>query len=637
MRRPQGMLGWTLLLLSAWPLPARGEHPPVMLLDQAGHKVIESGMPISTMQSCGHCHDTPFIASHSYHASLGSDERQSPGSLPSGRPWDWSPGPFGRWSPLVYRYLPPGGDSRADRDTAEWIAEFGRHVGGGPSMVEMNCFLCHTSKPDNQARLKELRQGRPEWSNTATLASLGLVQRSPDGWACQREAFLSDGRLPAAKLGIRKPKSENCGLCHGLADRGGQPVALELSLRQWSTATEGQVFSPQRISESAVNVQDKERLTRPWDVHAERLLECTSCHFSLNDPAFYEPTPRSRPTHLAFEPRRLTVGQYVERPTHQFAKGRTSQGTLARHLDGTMRRCADCHNAIDTHPWLPYPEAHFARLSCEACHIPQVFAPAIRQVDWTLLTPDGEPQIRWRGIVRDPKNPTSLVTGFRPVLLPKQDLDGRTRLVPHNLVSAWYWVEGTDAPRPVRIADLKAALLQDGKYHPAVAAALNVGQGRPADEPSPMLDTPEKVDAVRRRLEAVGVVKPHIEAEIQPFGLHHGVGPAKWATRKCETCHAADSRLGERFVLASYVPGSVLPKLVGDSGVELRGQLQSDAQGQLAFQPSTQDASLYVLGHNRWRWVNALGSISLVGVVLGAVIHAGLRAGVAWKKPKTKT
>jgi hypothetical protein len=646
--------------------PTRAEHPPVTLVDHDGRNVIESGKPISTMRSCNHCHDTQYIATHSYHVSLGSDETAAPGTISGGRAWDWSPGAFGRWNPLDYRYLTPYGDSRLDQGTAAWIAGFHRHAGGGPAwfgqkgrplaeraldgqrdpdafvldlrgtpqpwdwqksgVVEMNCFVCHTPKPDNSARIRELDAGRFQWANTATLASTTLIRRTQDGWAYQREAFLPDGRVDARRLGVREPKSENCGLCHGRVDRGVEPVNLEFSLAQWSTATKGQVFSPQRISESALNLKDKEHLARPWDVHAERLLECTSCHFSTSNPAFHEPTPRTQPKHLKFDPRRLTVGEYLKRPSHQFAKGHTSQGTLARNLDGTMRRCEGCHNAADAHNWLPYQEAHFSRLSCEACHVPQVYSPAIRQVDWTLLTPSGDPQIRWRGIAGDPANPTAPVDGFRPVLLPAQGMNGRTRLVPHNLISAWYWVEGGATPRPVRLIDLKAAILQNGKYHPEVAAVLEIHGGQPATTNTFLLDTPARVDAVRRRLEAVGVVQPHIEAEIQPYSLHHGIGPAKWATRKCETCHTADSRLSERFALASYAPGGILPKLVADSGIELNGQLQIGSDGQLDYQPSTRQASLYVLGHNRWNWINVLGALSLLTVVVGVVVHAGLRA-----------
>jgi hypothetical protein len=604
-------------------------HPAVGLLDADGKNVLDSDRPVSTMRTCGACHDTKYIAAHSYHVSLGSDERSLPGQVPGGRPWDWSPGAFGRWNPLFYRYLSPPGDARLDLTTEAWIAIFPRHVGGGPALigesqkntgVELNCFLCHIAKPDNQARLNELRKSRFSWANTATLAATGLVHPAKEGWSYNHDAFLPDGKLDADNLGLREPRSANCGLCHGLADRSNQPLKLDLALQQWATATKGQVFSPQRISDSGVNIVDKEHLARSWDVHAERLLECSSCHFSLNNPAFYEPTPRSRPQHLKFEPRRLAPGEYIQQPSHQFAKGHTAQGTLARHLDGTMRRCEDCHNAQDTHGWLPYQEAHFARLSCEACHIPQVYAPAIRQVDWTLLTPSGEPRIQWRGIDGDPSNPTALVRGFSPVLLPASSLDGRNRLVPHNLVTAWYWVEGGNSPRPVRLADLKSAMIQDGKYHPKIAGVLGEAQAT--------LDTPEKVEAVRKRLVAVGVVEPRIEAEVQPYSLHHGVGPAKWATRRCETCHAERSRLGEPFVLASYVPGGVVPKAVDDSETELRGYLQI-GDGQLTYRPSTTEASLYILGHNHRLWVNALGGLSLAGVVLGVVIHAGMRVKTA--------
>lgn len=648
---------------------ALAEHPPVTLLDHEGKNVLESGQPVSTMRSCSHCHDTGYISTHSYHTWLGSNEQAPAGKVPGGHPWDWSPGAFGRWNPLVYRYLTPRGDSRLDLGTAEWIELFRRHVGGGPAQygqegkplvdrpaadatspdnqvidsagrphewnwqrsgtVEMNCFLCHTAEPDNQARLKELAEGRFQWANTATLASTGLVQPKQDGWTYRREAFSADGKLDAAKLGIREPRSENCGQCHGLTDRGQEPLKLELSVRQWSTATKGQVFSPQRISESAANVKNKEHLARPWDVHAERLLECASCHFSINNPAFYEPSSSSRPGHLAFEPRRLAPGQYIEKPSHQFAKGRTSQGTLARHLDGTMRDCRDCHRADQAHRWLPYQEVHFASLSCEACHIPQSHAPAIRQVDWTLLSPSGEPQIQWRGVEGDPRNPTARISGFRPVLLPKKGLDGQSRLVPHNLISSWYWVEGEKESRPVRLADLRAAICVNGTYHPEVARVL--GDGRA------VLDTAEKVDVVRRRLEAVGVVKPRIEAEVQPYSLHHGVGPARWATRTCETCHTEGSRLGEAFELASYVPAGRLPRVVGDSGVELSGQMQAVGRGQLAYCPSTRQASLYVLGHDRWLWVNAIGGLSLVAVAFGVVVHAGMRVRLARRKPKGRS
>jgi hypothetical protein len=331
---------------------------------------------------------------------------------------------------------------------------------------------------------------------------------------------------------------------------------------------------------------------------------------------------------LRFEPRRLAIHEYLHRPRHNFAKGHTAQGTVARHLDGTMRRCNDCHQAELTHDWLPYREAHFARLSCEACHIEKAHAPALAEVDWTMLDRAGQARSVWRGIEGDPQDPDAPVPGFRPVLLPREDLDGQQRLVPHNLVTAWFWVEqGGDgaSPRPVRLADLRAALLQGDGYHPEILAALDAdGDGQLAPEEH-VLDESPKVEAVRARLAAVGVREPEIRAEIQPYGLHHGVGPAATALRDCERCHQQDSRVSEPMVLAGRVPGGVLPEPVGDSRVHLAGRIERRTGGGLTYRPETSQASLYVLGHDDWPWVNWLGLLSVGAVVAGAAVPGVLR------------
>jgi hypothetical protein len=672
-------------------LPLRGAealaplHPAVLLVDADSAPVAKSGRPVSAMHSCGKCHDTRYIAMHSYHVSLGSDEQTAVGSIAQRRAWDYGPGSFGRWNPLTYRYLTPPGDRRLDLGVAEWVQQQGwRHVGGGPAVyghggnepataaapaasvaggaagvdpnrqvidaatgeprvwdwqqsgvAEMNCFLCHSQHPDNAARIQELANGRFQWAVTATLAASGVVRKSTEGWTYVAEAFDGDGNVSAERLGIRSPTSLHCGQCHGLTHRGTEPVRLELTLRQWSTATKGQVFSGQRMFESAVNLADKPQWTRPWDVHAEALLECTSCHFPLNNPSHFESSPRNRPAHLAYEPRRLALNEYLRQPSHQFAKGQTAQGTAARHLAGTMRRCEDCHLADQTHDWLPYRTVHFGRLSCEACHVPHAAAPAISQVDWTLVDLQGQPQIAWRGVRGDASDPAAVVTGFAPVLLPRNDLDGGTRLVPHNLISAWYWVEGGATPRPVRQVDLKRAFLADGVYHPDLVAGLDTNRDGRLDPSELVLDTPEKTLVAQRRLEAVGVDSPRIAGEIQPFATHHGVGPAKWATRDCQTCHRADSQLGAPMLLSARVPGGVLPELVGDSGVQLKGSIVSENQT-LVFRPSTASAGLYVLGHDRWPLVNWLGSLMVVGVVLGAGSHAGMRW-LAYRKREGKS
>ena len=101
-------------------------HPNFALVDANGMNVLKSGEAVSTMKSCGQCHDTDFIASHAFHADLGL---RSFGS--SNKTWNSSPGLFGQWDPLRYRFLTQSGDERLDLSTAEWLMLNGNRVAGG--------------------------------------------------------------------------------------------------------------------------------------------------------------------------------------------------------------------------------------------------------------------------------------------------------------------------------------------------------------------------------------------------------------------------------------------------------------------------------------------------------------------------
>lgn len=622
-------------------------HPPIPLLDAEGRDVIESGRPISTMKTCGGCHDTDYIEGHSFHVGLGYDERNAVGFVEGGRPWDYSPGAFGRWDPLDYRYLTPPGDERLDLGVADWVRLFGaRHVGGGPAQlghaglpldrpsissggelnpdvtvldpatnqprswdwrasgtVEMNCFLCHSDRPDNEARVSELAAGRFAWSSTATLAATGIVKRSDDGWQYEPERFGNGGTVEAGVLGLGDPKPENCGLCHGLVHAGHEPMELDLSLLARSTATTGRVFSGQRMSDSAVNLANKQDMGRPWDVHAERLVGCTDCHFSMNNPAFYT-SSMAGGGHMDFDPRRSSVGEYLIRPSHQFAKGTTAQGSTARHLGDTMRHCNDCHRAEHSHDWLPYQAAHFAALSCEACHIPRGAAPAVESIDWTLPSAEGMPAVTWRGIEGAVDDPGALVTGFQPVLMPRQESDGKARLVPCNLVTASYWFDNGPVPRPVGLLDLQTVVA-----------------GGAADR-----------EVVRARLVEQGYVNPEIRTEVQPYEMHHGVVGGRWATRSCDACHSAGSVLNDPMTLASALPAGSTPEWVQQGRLMSAGNWSAIGD-RPAYRPSTQSAGIYVLGYDGRRWIDGLGILMLLGVLLGVGVHGGLRIRHALASP----
>jgi hypothetical protein len=211
----------------------------------------------------------------------------------------------------------------------------------------------------------------------------------------------------------------------------------------WSTMHTGQIISPQRLYDSGMNFADRDTLSRSFDVHAARVLKCTNCHYALNNPVYYYEAHETRPEHLIFDPRRMDLGEYLYRPLHEFAKGESVQSTLAPEFDNTLRRCESCHSIEATHDWLPYKTRHTERLSCEACHVPQLYAPTRQYLDWTVLNLDGAPQVGCRGFdVKGDTFANTLIEGYEPGLLPRQEADGSTSLAPYNLITYWLWVYG---------------------------------------------------------------------------------------------------------------------------------------------------------------------------------------------------
>ena len=651
-------------------------HPTFPLLDVAGANVLESGRPVSTMNTCGACHDAVFIEGHSFHADVSLSTLSAPGSAASGRPWDIGDGYFGQWNPLIYRYLSPQGDPVLDLTTPEWIQRFTRHAGGGPAVrsrdgrdlpaltpsvddpettivnpqtgqaqawdwqssgtVEMNCFLCHIPQPNNKARIAALSAGDFSGANTATLLGTGLVDQSADGWEFQSQAFDADGNLLPEFVTVQDPRIRNCAQCHGYASSDAA-TALALApcnVEDWSTYTTGQVVSPQRLADSALNLAGKEQLTRSWDIHAERVLSCTDCHFSLNNPVYYQDESQSRLEHLTFDPRRIDLGEYLYRPLHQFAKGNSAQGMLAPELDDTLRRCESCHDYDAAHDWLPYQQQHRSAVACETCHIPELNAPAIQSADWTVLTIDGSPALDCRGLTyEEPFSPVPLLTGYQPVLLQRQNADGSSKLFPYNLVASWYWVYG-DPQRPVPYRYLEAAWLDGAAYHAEVVALFDADGNGEISTSELKIDTPEKEAAIAARLIAQGLDTPHTTGEVQPYSIHHSVAGRDSAIRDCRVCHGDKSRVTQSLLLASAISGGVTPDFVGNLSTRFTGDLIADDAGRLLYAPNAANDSLYILGHNRVAWVDLIGLIAFFGTLLGISVHGGLRFVAAMRRPR---
>jgi len=645
-----------------------GLHPSYAFLDADGINVLSSGRPVSTHTTCAQCHDVDFILRHNYHASVGLEDLTDPGTAESGRAWDISNGWFGRWNPITYRYLTPEGDDLLDLSTAEWIMTLGtRHAGGGPSMTsredtpltdldpsltnpetnllngsddsviawdwgdsgvgEHDCFLCHVPTANDDARNAELEAGRFEWANTATLADTGIVHPTDDGWAWDAASFTTLGEIDNETLPLARATNESCGYCHGTVHMGTGPIVGASLLDGWDTLTTGQVYSDQLLSDSGLNLVDKGDLSRAWDIHAERGLDCVSCHSSINNSAQVTEDGATKPGHIVYDPRRPNLDDYLTRPIHQFAKGDTAQGTVAPDLDNTMRTCTGCHDPTEAHEWLPYQERHMQVVACETCHIPTTHAPAAEQYDWTVIHTDGTPRTTFRGIDGPIDDADTVIAGFESVILLRSEADGGARLSPYNLVGSWYWAHGSgENERPVRLTDLEAAYLDGaGEYDASIVAAFDAdGNGRIA-ESELAIDTEEKEAVVAGRLAALSLEDPHINGEVQAYSVSHGVADGDWAIKDCQVCHSSDSLLSQGMRLGTYVPGGVLPVFVSDGNTESTGVMTVAEDGSLTYLPETTSGEIEVLGNDAGGWADWLGLAAVLAVLIGVAVHAWIR------------
>ena len=623
--------------------PAPGSfHPIITLRDAEGNSVYESNKPMSSSKTCDGCHDVSFIETHNYHSTLGFDELVKPGQAKSKRPWDFGPGLYGRWDPITYAVaLPPGAPGEAEAKLKWAKANGGRSVGGGPikDLVGQDCFICHAQGATPLDRAHGLAEGKFDKASLYTLLGSGFTSTcdcETAGW--DKDKFLPDGRVTGEMIGLGRPASKNCGGCHALQSRDKTPVKLTgISHRDREqmrmTETTGLVFSGQRISDSAVNIAGKEQLTRPWDVHAERMVSCVGCHFSPNNPAYIFDGKGAPQTHLFYDARHEAIGNYLRRPDHNLSKGFAVQGTVADKLDGRMRKCGDCHDAMSLHKFLPRPELHFLNMRCESCHIPRVTAPARSETDYTMLAAPNEPRVVYRGIKGSIDDPNALVDGFVPLLLPSTTESHRKQLVPSNIIITWFWVEdGPQGQRPVPKETLTKAFFVEGKHHPALLQVLDMDNDGKLSDTELVLDTDAKVARARDRLLAAGAKNPRMSGEMQPYSLGHGIVSGKFVTRECASCHSEDSRVDRDFLLSPKAPAGVMPTMVGDSTVRLAGDIRRDKTGGLYYAANAKTLAAYIPGAGQYRLIDLFGLLMFFGTVLGVTGHGFLRAYMGKKR-----
>jgi thiosulfate reductase cytochrome b subunit len=641
-------------------------HPTFALLDENKENVLATGNPVSTMQTCGQCHDTEFIQSHAFHSDLGLSDYKATSEFNA------STGTFGKWNPLTYRFLSQNGDERLDLGTPEWLMLYGdRIVGGGPATtsrdgeplesinrtlndpetsfisdngrtttwnwkssgtMEMDCFLCHLENPNLQTRKDFISVGGFREASMATLDGTGIVMHSAQdgGLIWNTEAFDENGLLKPELIKIQDPTNSNCAACHGEVHTDTEkPLTLSAcDLNYPQTATTGQVIASQKISESGVNLSGKSELNRSWDIHAERQLQCTDCHYALNNPARGLDAKSSNPEHLIYDPRTLDIGEYLQRPDHNFARGQSAQFNVDPELKGTMRRCDSCHDTNIGHAnWLPYIDKHMAAVACETCHIPQMYAPAIQSYDWTVLTKSNEPLKVCRGVNGDPNTVTSLVTGYKPVLLNRTNIDGNKLLAPYNLITTYYWTyeDANGNKRPVRLADLEAVFFENGSYQADIVSAFDANEDASLSTDELVIDSPAKAAAVRTKLVSLGLKNPRIEGLVQPYSINHNVARSDHAVNDCRACHNDASRVSQSLKLSNYAPNNVMPVFDTENNVTASGEIVEGADGAVYYNPVPANDKMYVFGSSRVNWIDWLGALMFGATLLGVAGHGTLR------------
>lgn len=585
-------------------------HPPIVLLDSDSNFVLDTGNPINTINTCGTCHDSEFIANHSVHSDAGLS---TIGQVETNREWQNGIGWYGGWNPITYGNIDP--------TIEEWIKESSWRYAGGvvteDAGMEMNCFVCHTANPANEQRVFQQTNDLVKWAETATLANTSVVIAGDVIWTYDEAVFNDDGTVSADVLSLGAPTNANCASCHGVVHTNTEfPLdPSSFNNQQWTTLTTGQVFSHERINSSGLNIEDKANITRSWDVHAERVVACTDCHYSLNNPIYYVEPESTRPDHLKFDPRRMEIEDYLLRPLHQFANGGTDYQDAFTEFERAIRDCATCHDAESTHTWLTYPERHMQALTCETCHIPEVFAPALESVDWTVIQPDGTANLSYRGI--EEANGLTLFTGYQPVILP----DSNNQLAPYNLVTAWYWVHD-DPPQPVSKSQLLDVWIDGETYADDVLDMFDIdADGTLSADELHVSDDNQKA-FIRGKLENLGLNNPRIVGEVEAYAIHHNVTHGEWVTDTCETCHMPDSLINAPMTLGDNLPSDHLPNLID---IEVSGDIALSDDGTLLFTPTNDSQDLYVLGHNRFEWIDTLGILIFLTTLAFVVIHGGIR------------
>ena len=287
-----------------------------------------------------------------------------------------------------------------------------------------------------------------------------------------------------------------------------------------------------------------------------------------------------------------------------------------------MRRCESCHDAADSHSdWLPYTSRHHGSAGLRKLPYPAAVCAGhrSRRLDgaegrWVGQSPNAAAS-------RASSTVTGLVTGYKPVLMQRTNVDGDTLLAPYNLITRGIWVYD----------DRQRRQLPGAPDRPGSGLLLRQ-MGKPTRLRSwrPLMPT---ATASWRERAAHGQRRPRrtlVAAGWRRWGWTTRASRARCSrTASTTTSPAANGRRATASaatatirwsradaVGSSVLPGGVTPDLRRRHQCGGQRQIVECSDGALTYQPATERDGIYVFGHNRVRWVDWLGALVFVGVLL---------------------
>jgi hypothetical protein len=218
-------------------------------------------------------------------------------------------------------------------------------------------------------------------------------------------------------------------------------------------------------------------------------------------------------------------------------------------------------------------------------------------------------------------DPDSEVTGYLPAYIPTADAQNRLQIRPTNLITGVYWFDKTKG-RPVFTWQVQLAFFAsrpaggEWSYRPEIVKMFGDKEGI-IDLPQGVYDTPEKIALVKGLLQKYGGVSdPELRIEVVPWAMSHSLVGKDQAVRACTACHSRNSMLHRPVDLNDSLPRAV--------PVVYRGQnlnVVNYAGKQPTFDNRPLLASFYIIGYSRAAWVEWLGWIAVIGVVLFSGVH----------------